>query len=60
MIDTKLEAFKLANDPLHLISLLYSKYVDIQEDYLLLISNQLVYNKQSLYLINGRYKVRSL
>ena len=47
MIDTKLEAFKLANDPLHLISLLYSKYVDIQEDYLLLISNQLVYNKQS-------------
>ena len=47
MIDTKLEAYKLANDPLHLISLLYSKYVDIQEDYLLLISNQLVYNKQS-------------
>ena len=54
MIDTKLEAFKLANDPLHLISLLYSKYVDIQEDYLLLISNQLVYNKQSY--LNIYYK----
>ena len=46
-VDTKLEAYKLVHDPTRLLSLLFSKYGDIQEDYYLLISNQLVFNKSS-------------
>ena len=46
-VNTKLEAYKLVHDPTRLFSLLYSKYGDIQEDYYLLISNQLVFNKSS-------------
>ena len=45
IIDTKLEAYKLIHDPTRLLSLLYSKYVDIEEDYGLLISNQIVFNR---------------
>ena len=46
-VNTKLEAYRLVHDPTRLFSLLYSKYGDIQEDYYLLISNQLVLNKSS-------------
>ena len=46
-VDTKKEAFKLVHDPTRLLSLLYSKYGDIEEDYGLLYSNQLVYNKST-------------
>ena len=44
-IDTNLEAFKLVYDPTHLLYLLYTKYGDIEEDYNILIVNQLLYNK---------------
>ena len=43
-INTKFEAYRLINDPTRLILLLYSKYGDIEEDYYLLIINQLIYN----------------
>ena len=46
-INTKLEAYKLIHDPTRLFKLLYSKYGDIDEDYSLLIMNQLVYDKLS-------------
>ena len=45
MVNTKLEAFKLVHDPTRLLSLLYSKYLDIEEDYGLLISNQIIFNR---------------
>ena len=45
MINTKLEAYLLIHDPTKLLRLLYSKYVDIEEDYGLLISNQIMYNR---------------
>ena len=53
-IDTKLEAYKLIHDPTKLISLLYSKYVDIEEDYGLLISNQIIFNRPTH--LNLHYK----
>ena len=46
-VNTKLEAYKLIHDPARLLSLLYSKYGDIEEDYYLLYANQVVYNKLS-------------
>ena len=55
-IDTKLEAFNLVHDPTKLLTLLYLKYGDIEEDYYLLYSNQLVYNKPSHF--NAIYKER--
>ena len=58
MFDTKLEAYKLVHDPVHLISLLYSKYVDIEEEYSLLISNQLIFNIQSH--LNMHFKEQKL
>ena len=45
MVDTKLKAYKLVHDPTRLLSLLYSKYLDIEEDYGLLISNQIIFNR---------------
>ena len=48
-IDTNLEAFKLVYDPTKLLSLLYLKYGDIEDDYYLLYANQLVHNKPSHY-----------
>ena len=57
-VNTKLEAYKLVHDPTRLFSLLYSKYGDIQEDYYLLISNQLVFNKSShLNVFYKEYKI---
>jgi hypothetical protein len=43
-VDTKLEAYNLVHDPTKLLSLLYLKYGDVEEDYYLYYSNQLVYN----------------
>ena len=50
-INTKLEALKLIYDPSKLLSLLFSKYGDIEEDYYLLYIDQLIYNKSSHYNI---------
>ena len=47
ILNTSLEAYKLIHDPVRLLNLLYSKYGDIEEDYSLLILNQLVFNKLS-------------
>ena len=48
-IDTKKEAFKLVHDPVKLLSLLYLKYGDIEEEYNLSWANQLIYNTSSHY-----------
>lgn len=47
--NTKLEAFKLIHDPTRLLSLLYSKYGDIEEDYNILLIDQLVFNRKTHY-----------
>ena len=57
-VDTKLAAYKLVHDPARLLSLLFSKYGDIEEDYYLLISNQLIFNKSSH--LNILYKEKKL
>ena len=46
-VDTKMEAYRLINDPTRLFYLLYTKYGDIEEDYNILLINQLFYNKFS-------------
>ena len=60
-VDTKLEAYKLIYDPTRLLNLLYSKYGDIEDDYLISFINQLIFNiptkynrtyKESLYINN--------
>ena len=51
MVDTKLEAYKLVHDPARLLSLLYSKYIDIKEDYALLYTNQIIYDRKSHFNI---------
>ena len=48
-IDTKKEAFKLVHDPTKLLSLLYLKYGDIEEEYFLSFTNKLIYNTSSHY-----------
>ena len=53
-VDTNLEAYKLVYDPTRLLSLLYSKYGDIEEDYYLSYINQIFYNVTSHY--NSIYK----
>ena len=50
-VDTKKKALKLIYDPTCLLSLLYSKYGDIEEDYDLLMINQIVYDRSSHYNI---------
>ena len=50
-VNTKLKAYKLIHDPTVLLSLIYSKYGDIDEDFELLYINQLVYDKSSHYNI---------
>ena len=50
-INTKLEAYRLVHDPTRLLSLLYSKYGDIEEDENYLYLNQLLYNRSSHYNI---------
>ena len=44
-VNTKLEAYKLVHDPTRLFVLLYSKYGDIDEDFFLLYTNQILYNR---------------
>ena len=48
-VNTKLKAYKLVHDPTVLLSLIYSKYGDIEEDFELLYINQLIYDKSSRY-----------
>ena len=50
-VDTKKKALKLIYDPTCLLSLLYSKYGDVEEDYDLLMINQIVYDRSSRYNI---------
>ena len=50
-VDTNLKAYKLVYDPTVLLSLIYSKYGDIDEDFEQLYINQLVYDKSSRYNI---------
>ncbi len=49
LINTKLEAYKLIHDPIHLLILLYSKYGDIEEDKQFLYINQLIFDKPTHY-----------
>ena len=60
-VNTKLEAYNLVHDPTRLLSLLFSKYGDIEEDYYLYYTNQIFYNisshfnciyKENQYLYN--------
>ncbi len=53
-INTKFEAYRLIYDPTRLLSLLYSKYGDIDEDYFILHTNQLIFNAPSKF--NIEYK----
>ena len=50
-IDTKKKALKLIYDPVCLLSLLYSKYGDVEEDFNCLQINQLIYEASSHYAI---------
>ena len=43
-VNTKYEAYRLIHDPTRLISLLFSKYGDIEEDFYFLYINQALYN----------------
>ena len=54
IVNTKLEAYKLIHDPVHLLCLLYSKYGDIEEDQNNLYINQILYDKTSHY--NVKFK----
>ena len=47
--NTKYEAFRLIHDPTRLITLLFSKYGDIEEDFYCLYINQLIYNLPTKY-----------
>ena len=47
----KLEAYRLLSDPTCLLSLLFSKYGDIDEDYYILYINQILYNIPSKFNI---------
>ena len=53
-VNTKLEAYKLIHDPTKLLSLLYSKYGNIEDDYFMSYTNQLLFNIPSKF--NRRYK----
>ena len=43
-VNTKYEAWRLIHDQTRLFVLLYSKYGDIEEDFLFMIVNQLIFN----------------
>ena len=53
-VNTKLETYTLVHDQTCLLSLLFSKYRDIEEDYYLLYTNQIFYNVSSHF--NSIYK----
>ena len=46
-INTSLEARNLVNDPTKLLSLLQSKYSDINEEYFILYANQLIFKRRT-------------
>ncbi len=48
-VNTKYEAYRLIHDPTRLISLLFSKYGDIEEDLYLFYINQIMYNLPSKF-----------
>ena len=50
-INTSLEAHRLVKDPVKLLSLLYSKYGDIREDYYTSFINQILYKCSSHFNI---------
>ena len=50
-IDTKKEAFRLVHDPVKLLSLLYLKYGDIEEEYYLFWANQLNWHKNKIIMV---------
>jgi hypothetical protein len=53
-VNTKLEAYKLIHDPTRLLSLLFSKYGDIEDDFFISYTNQLLFNIPSKF--NRTYK----
>ena len=53
-INTSLEAHRLVKDPAKLLSLLFSKYGDIKEDYYISFINQILYKCSSHF--NTQYK----
>ena len=53
-VNSNSEALRLIKDPTRLLYLLYTKYGDIDEDYNILITNQILYNKFTH--INSIYK----
>ena len=53
-INTSLEAHRLVKDPVKLLSLLFSKYGDIREDYYTSFINQIIYKSSSHF--NLQYK----
>ena len=46
-VNTKLKAYKLIHEPIHLLFLLYTKYGDIEEDLNILLIDQLVFNQST-------------
>ena len=48
-VNTKFEAYRLVHDPTRLITLLFSKYGDIEEDLNIFYTNQLLYNLHSKF-----------
>ena len=48
-VNTKYEAYRLVHDPTRLMSLLFSKYGDIEEDLYILYANQVLYNLHSKF-----------
>ena len=50
-LDTKKKAYELIHDPTRLLSLLFSKYGNIREDYYLLLINQLIFDSSSHFNI---------
>ena len=48
LVNTKLEAYLLIHEPTKLLSMLYSKYGDIDEDRDIFYINQIIYNKKSV------------
>ena len=56
-VNTKLEAFKLIHDPTRLFYLLYSKYGDIEDDYFISFTNQLLENFSEDIIENTKQKI---
>ena len=57
-IDTKKKAYELIHDPTCLLSLLYSKYGNITQDYYLILINQIIFDCSTR--LNTQYKELNL